>query len=199
VLKLLTQADDRDLHSSFSVNLNVNTLLSPEFNEFDNSLRSGGRGTIVVELQLIDIFADVAGYMFARDFVRERGYRICIDGVTHQSLPLIDRQALGADLIKLAWLPELSDGVSDEVREKIHKLVEQAGSSRVILARCDDPAAIRLGQNMGVAMFQGRYLDNVLQDNARRRAERGPERRQFQAIEDAAEAEESEEQENAGR
>ena len=102
VLKLLTQADDRDLHSSFSVNLNVSTLLSREFTEFDTSLRTGGRGTIVLELQLIDIYSDVANYMFARDFVRERGYRICGDGVTHQSLPLIDRQALGADLIKLA-------------------------------------------------------------------------------------------------
>jgi hypothetical protein len=192
VLKLLTQADDRDLHSSFSVNLNVSTLLSREFNEFDTSLRTGGRGTIVLELQLIDIYSDVANYMFARDFVRERGYRICVDGVTHQSLPLIDRQALGADLIKLAWLPELSDGVSDDTRAALAKQVEKAGSSRVILTRCDAPAAIRLGQSMGVSMYQGRYLDTVLQNQARRRNERSPSR-QFQAIEDAAEQEEAEE------
>ena len=114
VLKLLTQADNRELHSSFSVNLNVGTLLSREFAEFDTSLQTGGRGTIVIELQLIEIHSDVANCMFARDFVRERGYRDCIDGVTHQSLPLVDRQALGADLFKLAWLPELSDGVSDK-------------------------------------------------------------------------------------
>jgi hypothetical protein len=43
VLKLLTQADDRDLHSSFSINLNVSTLLSREFIEFDTSLRTSGR------------------------------------------------------------------------------------------------------------------------------------------------------------
>lgn len=192
VLKLLTQADDRDLHTSFSVNLNVSTLLSREFNEFDTSLRTGGRGTIVLELQLIDIYSDVANYMFARDFVRERGYRICVDGVTHQSLPLIDRQALGADLVKLAWLPELSDGVSDETRAALAKQVERAGSSRVILTRCDAPGAIRLGQSMGVSMYQGRYLDTVLQNQARRRTERSPSR-QFQAIEDAAEQEEAEE------
>ena len=193
VLKLLTQADDRDLHSSFSVNLNVSTLLSREFNEFDASLRTGGRGTIVIELQLIDIYSDVANYMFARDFVRERGYRVCVDGVTHQSLPLVDRQALGADLVKLAWLPELSDGVSDETRDNLGKQVERVGASRVILARCDAPAAIRLGQTMGVSMFQGRYLDTVLQNEARRRSERGPSR-SFQAIEDAAEEAAAEEE-----
>ena len=82
VLKLLTQADDQDLHSSFSVNLNVSTLLSREFTKFYTSLRTGARGMIVLELQLIDIYSDVANYMFARDFVRERGYRICVDGVT---------------------------------------------------------------------------------------------------------------------
>ena len=194
VLKLLTQADDRDLLSSFSVNLNVGTLLSRKFAEFDTSLRTGGRGTIVIELQLIDIYSDVANYMFARDFVRERGYRVCIDGVTHQSLPLVDRQALGADLVKLAWLPELSDGVSDETRENLNKQVERVGPSRVILARCDAPNAICLGQSMGISMYQGRYLDTVLQNQARRRQERGP-GRQFQAIEDAAEQEAAEEEE----
>ena len=194
VLKLLTQADDRDLLSFFSVNLNVGTLLSRKFAKFDTSLRTGGRGTIVIELQLIDIYSDVANYMFARDFVRERGYRVCIDGVTHQSLPLVDRQALGADLVKLAWLPELSDGVSDETRENLNKQVERVGPSRVILARCDAPNAIRLGQSMGISMYQGRYLDTVLQNQARRRQERGP-GRQFQAIEDAAEQEAAEEEE----
>ena len=83
VLKLLTQADDQDLHSSFSVNLNVSTLLLGVFTKFDTSLRTGGRGTIVLELQLIDNYSDVENYMFARDFVREHGYCICVDGVTH--------------------------------------------------------------------------------------------------------------------
>ena len=155
------------------MNLNVGTLLSRKFAEFDTSLRTGGRGTIVIELQLIDIYSDVANYMFARDFVREHGYRLCIDGVTHQSLPLVDRQALGADLVKLAWLPELSDGVSDKTRENLNKQVERVGPSRVILARCDAPNAI-LGQSMGISMYQGRYLDTVLQNHARRRQRHGP-------------------------
>ena len=194
MLKLLTQADDRDLLSFFSVNLNVGTLLSRKFAKFDTSLRTGGRGTIVIELQLIDIYSDVANYMFAQDFVLERGYRVCIDGVTHQSLPLLDRQALGADLVKLAWLPELSDGVSDETRENLNKQVERVEPSDVILARCDAPNAICLGQSMSNSMYQGRYLDTVLQNHARRRQERGP-GRQFLAIEDAAEQEAAEEEE----
>src|SRR3546814_1927605 len=49
VLKLLSRADDTDLHAAISINLNVETLLSPAFLEFDASLRMGSRGTIVVE------------------------------------------------------------------------------------------------------------------------------------------------------
>lgn len=78
--------------------------------------------------------------------------------------------------------------MSDEARANIAKQVERVGASRVILARCDAPAVIRLGQSMGVSMYQGRYLDTVLQNQARRRNERAPSR-QFQAIEDAAEEE----------
>ena len=47
---------------------------------------------------------------------------------------------------------------------------------------------------MSISMYQGRYLDTVLQNHARRRQERGP-GRQFQAIEDAAEQEAAEEEE----
>src|SRR3546814_13451589 len=37
VLKLLSRADDTDLHAAISINLNVETLLSPAFLEFDRS------------------------------------------------------------------------------------------------------------------------------------------------------------------
>jgi EAL domain-containing protein (putative c-di-GMP-specific phosphodiesterase class I) len=170
MLRVLSQADDRDLLDSFSVNLNVATLLAPEFQEFDSSLRAGSRGTIVVELQLLDIFADVKNYMFARDFLREKGYRICLDGVTHHSLSMIDRQALGADLVKLAWLPEMSEGLAEEAQKQIVEQIDRAGKARVILARCDNAGAVRYGQEMGLTMFQGRHLDAVLHDAAQRRA-----------------------------
>jgi hypothetical protein len=98
---MLSRGDDTDLHASFSINLNVQTLLSPEFLDFDASLRMGSRGTIVVELQLVDIFADISGYLFARDFVREKGYRICLDGVTNNSISFVDRRKLGVDLVKV--------------------------------------------------------------------------------------------------
>ena len=107
MLQLLMKNDDRAIASAFSVNLNVATLLSDRFLAFDASLKAATRGTVVFELQTIDIFSDLAAYIFARDFVKERGYRICLDGVTDLTLPFIDRERLGLDLIKIVWNPDM--------------------------------------------------------------------------------------------
>ena len=162
MLKLLARADDSDLFSSFSVNLNVGTLLLREFIEFDASLRAGSRGTIVIELQPLEIFAYYTSFMFARDFVREKGYRLCLDGVTDNFIELIDRQKMGFDLIKLVWSPELTLEGNRSRRDQVAAHVRVMGKSRVILSRCDSPAAVRVGQEMGISMFQGRYIDAML-------------------------------------
>ncbi len=109
VLSLLNKHDDRTLEGDISINLNVSTILSPEFLVFDDNVKAGMRGTIVLELQKVDIFADLGAYLFARDFAHDRGYRICIDGLTRAMLPFVDRERLGADLIKLVWEPTLTE------------------------------------------------------------------------------------------
>lgn len=166
VLKILARAEDSDLHSSFSINMNVATLLSPGFLEFDSQLRMGGRGTIVIEMQLIDVFSDLQEFMFTRDFLREKGYRICLDGIAPVSLSLVDRQTLGADLIKLAWSETLAAEDGSRI-EEFKTLIDRSGESRVILYRCDSAEAIRFGQSTGITMYQGRYLDAALQEQAR--------------------------------
>jgi hypothetical protein len=128
----------------------------------------GGRGTIVIELQLVDIYADVSEFFFARDFLAEKGYRLCVDGITHHSLPLVDRTALGTDLVKIYWTPAFIDEAPDESRrDKFHAAVERCGKSRIILARCDSPDAIRFGHDMGITMFQGRFVDSIMLEESR--------------------------------
>ncbi len=181
MLKMLTRADDSSLHASFSINVNVSTLLSPEFLEFDNNLRMGSRGTLVVELQLIDVLADYPNFVFARDFVREKGYRICLDGVTPDVLPFVDRQRMGVDLVKLASGPLFDAGGEPERRADVAEHVERCGTGRVILARCDTDAMIETGRKMGITMFQGRRLDAILQRLARYHSPPAPKIRRSRA------------------
>ena len=163
VLSMLNRHDDRTLEGDISINLNVATILSQEFLTFDDNIKASKRGTIVLELQKVDIFADLSDYLFARDFAHERGYRICIDGLTYPMLSFVDRERLGADLIKLVW----DNDLSFETQAKPDAL-RRAGISRIILCRCDTEASIDFGKSLGISLYQGRYVDSTFQDVRRR-------------------------------
>lgn len=162
VLALMRRNDDSMLAHSYSLNLNVSTLLSPEFLEFDRTLRGGARGSIVIELEKLEIFADLGAYIFARDFVRERGYRVCLDGVTAVTLPFIDCERWGLDLVKLFWHPDMTDAARGSRMSELYAAIERIGKPRIILARCDSPEAVRFGQACGLRLFQGRHIDRLL-------------------------------------
>ncbi len=167
MLSMLVRNDDSSIASSFSINLNVGTILSPPFLNFDSSLKAIARGTVVIELQKIDIFGDMGAYMFARDFMRERGYRICLDGLNHLTLQFIDRERLGLDLLKLIWSPDMADDLSGSRTSELKEHIDRCGRARIILTRCDSDEAIRFGQSLGITMYQGRYVDKLLTQEGR--------------------------------
>jgi EAL domain-containing protein (putative c-di-GMP-specific phosphodiesterase class I) len=162
MLQLLMKNDDRAIASAFSVNLNVATLLSDRFLAFDANLKSATRGTVIFELQAVDIFSDLGAYVFARDFVRERGYRVCLDGVTDLTLPFIDRERLGLDLIKILWNPDMLGNGGEARRKEFRALITGFGRARAIMCRCDSEEAVTVGQSLGITLFQGRYIDRLL-------------------------------------
>jgi EAL domain-containing protein (putative c-di-GMP-specific phosphodiesterase class I) len=169
VLSLVVAGHDRSLSGGFSVNLNVRTILSEDFLNFDDGIAGGLRGTIVLEIQLFDILANVGAFLFARDFARERGYRICIDGVTTETLPLVDRVKIGADLIKLMWGDALVEARDDE-DHPISAALVRCGRKRVVLARIDTGEQIGVGQDLGLSMFQGRGVERLIQAHGAKRS-----------------------------
>jgi hypothetical protein len=147
---------------AISVNLRLATLLSPEFLKFDHDFRRKVTSPVIIELQLVDIFAELGAYLFIREFLRERGYLVCIDGLHYLHLPLIDRKRLGADLVKVIWTPDLLDGLNEGRRTELKAAIKRAGLDRLILCRCDSTEAIRWGQSFGIRLFQGHYVDSRL-------------------------------------
>ena len=168
MLAMLGKTDQITISGDISFNLNVSTLLSPEFLAFDDNVPAARRGAMVVELQKVDIFADLGAYLFAREFIQERGYRLCIDGLTYKTMGMVDRERLGADLVKLVWDPELVDG-GDTLREKVHAMVRRNGENRMVLCRCDNREAIDFGRSIGVGLFQGRHVETLIAEDNRRR------------------------------
>jgi hypothetical protein len=152
----------RYLVNPISLNLNVPTLLSNRFLEFDAAIKPTSKVSIVIELQIADVFADMSAFLLAKDTAQKLGYRVCLDGVTELSFPQIDRQRLGFDLIKLIWNADSEKEVGSANNRALAEAIRQCGNNRVILTRCDNKQAVEYGQALGIPLFQGRYLDGLV-------------------------------------
>ena len=118
------------------------------------------RSTIVLELQLVDIFSDIKAYMLARTFAQYRGYKVCIDGITVDKLKYINRQNLDADLIKIIWHPSFMDVIHED--KHFMDYVNRAERAKMILCRVDDSAAVEVGNSLGINMYQGFYIQRLV-------------------------------------
>ncbi|HUY67671.1 MAG TPA: hypothetical protein VMV79_00015 [Alphaproteobacteria bacterium] len=146
----------------FSINLNVASILTPEFRRFDEIIAPQLRGRLVIELDKLDVFADMGAYLFVRDYLHERGFRLCLDGLSHLTLPYYDRTKLGFDLIKIYWTPDGIEDMHPDLMPNIRRTVMETGQARTILCRCETERAIEVGQQLGIVMFQGRQVDQAL-------------------------------------
>lgn len=160
VLVSVSRHDDGSLTSNFSLNLNVSTILSDEFLEFDENINPSQRSTIVLELQLTDIFSDIKAFILAKTFAQYRGYKICIDGITVDKLQYIDRGHLDGDLLKIIWHPSFMDIIKEDGH--FTDYVNKAERARMILCRVDDPQAVEVGNSLGINLYQGRYIQRLL-------------------------------------
>ena len=170
VLAHLTRLDSSALPQAFSLNLNVSTLISPQFLNFDETLSKRRRSGVVIELQLIDIYSDLGNYLFARDFLHQRGYKVCLDGTPHLSLPLVNREDLGVDLVKLFWSADMAEQLNGPHGEALREAVSRLGAGRLILARCDSEQALEFGLSLGITLYQGYLLDTMLSKDRTRTA-----------------------------
>ena len=167
VLSSVSRHDDGAFRKAFSLNLNISTILSEEFRNFDSNILSNLKNTIVLELQPTDILSDLNSYLIARDYAQNLGYKICIDGVTGNTLEFIDRERLGADYLKLAWSSDLADILQSNT--ELEDLLSNIGDNRAILCRVDNENAMQFAKKYGITLFQGRYIQYLLSKNPRNR------------------------------
>ncbi|MGE0753840.1 MAG: hypothetical protein AB7L92_01625 [Alphaproteobacteria bacterium] len=166
MIKLIQMNPSEFFRSPVSFNLNVETLLSSWFADLDSVIPASAKVSVVIEVPVLDAFADITAFMLARDEVQKLGYRLCLDGLNIDSFTQIDRGKLGADLIKLQWNADAATDLQKSRNQKLADSIEAAGSNRVILCRCDDERAVEYGQGLGIALFQGRHLDALVDPNA---------------------------------
>ncbi len=160
VLEIIARHDDGALRGNFSVNINVATILSDAFLRFDDSTDASMRKTIVLELQLEDIFSDMRSFDLARTFAKSRGYRMCIDGITVDKLAYINRADLDCDFMKIIWHKDFANIMSND--KHFMDYANKAERAKMILCRIDDMSAVEVGNSLGINLYQGRYIQKML-------------------------------------
>ncbi len=154
VLAALSRLALRRKPDQINLNLNIATVLGPDFKRFLKESAQGMR--VAVEFQVLDMLADSRGYFAARAFLREQGAQVVVDGLNDLTLQFMEVEHFGADLYKLSWSPELKDGESGALQ------LASLDPEALLLARCDSEAAIAWGVERGLKRFQGRYVDAML-------------------------------------
>jgi hypothetical protein len=146
MLALLSVAEEVRAAAPFSLDLNVASLLGPEFLRFDATLPARLRGEVVLNLRPEDILADLSSFCFARDFVAARGYRLLMQDAQPLHLALLPPARLGLDYVQLGYtaaLPPLPDDLDPDT---------------VILGAADTVAALTWGRAHGITRYQGRAV-----------------------------------------
>lgn len=161
LLAALTKSSSGKLSRSISINLNVSTILSPEFLQFVDKIGPRGEHALVVEVEAGDAFANLKEFLLARDVSREVGYRLCLDGLSCVALPFIDFKRFGCDFYKMVWDSDI-DNLQDGARADIDEAVKRASAHRIILSRCDQAHAVEFGRSLGVTLYQGWHIDSRL-------------------------------------
>lgn len=145
----------------FSINLTVQTILSPLFREFDERVNQiAKKNQIIIEIQRYDVFWDYTEFKIACEFLRSNGYRILLDGITPNVLKLFTSMDLGADFIKLFVF---KDEVDDWQRPDVVRLIND-NAGLVILGRCGTDSEMRIGAEAGVRLFQGWLIDEAIKN-----------------------------------
>ena len=144
-----------------AVDLTVDTVLSPCFDDFERSLGGQPRNHLIVGLALADALVDSLRFRRARAKLDELGYRMSISGIDPVVFPTVDRTPFAADFEIVHWRPDSATRLYPEDTARFQAALKASGAARVILADCDDPAAMDFGREAGVRLYCGTEADRL--------------------------------------
>lgn len=141
-----------------SFNLNIDSVFTPEFQQFEETLLDR-LPNCSIEFRAADIFDNFDKFDMVRDLIAARGASIAVDSVHPKMIGVLDFHRLGVRMAKINWTPEAEDTLLDRAQEI--KRMQRAGVV-FIMARVEDPAGVKLGEKLGIRLFQGFHIDEML-------------------------------------
>lgn len=147
----------RDVNASYN---RIRTLFDDEPHTYSEDANGDDHFVSWYDLEVDSAMA----MAMARYFLNERGYQICVDGLTLDTFSYADPIRMGVTYGKLSWSNEIAGLIGTERGEELKAMIMMRKRGRKILARCDSEAVIRAGRQLGITLFQGRYVDGLMRE-----------------------------------
>ncbi len=144
-----------------SINLNVQSVFTPVFEEFFSKAPAERIKNVVFEFRQANIVEHFDEYQVARSLIKERGARIGVDQIFPQTVGLVDIDYLGASVAKIHWRAG-ADEILEQRRRALKYMIDCG--VQPILIRVDDPRALDAGEANGINAFQGFLIDSQIKD-----------------------------------
>jgi hypothetical protein len=164
VLRVLANPVERGNRRRMSINVNISTLASPTFVKFDAELPPESRQGVILEINKTDIFENMSLYRELVPFLRDRGYRLLLDGVSVYNVEAIDFDGIDCDFVKIFWSAEAA-ALSEEEAKRIVGKLRARDNLKFLLGRCDSAESIRFARSSGIQLVQGRLADHMVKRN----------------------------------
>jgi len=161
ILHMVRSQSLDDLPRTISLNLNLQTLYTKDFQQFDQFV-GGQSERILFEFQPVDVFNDVTLFDESRAMLQARGYKVLVDGLQILSLDYFDPSLLQADFYKLAWGDRLGATTTADGVAEMRDLIYSMGAEKVIMSHVDSEEAVRFGLQLGIQRFQGFFVDRLV-------------------------------------
>ncbi len=157
ILRTLTHSTDF-LSKPSSINLNVESLFSPDFERFEEHFQQR-LPQLMIEFRFSDVIANLDRYLLAIRRLKGLGVACCIDWVDPRVFSTVDPERFNASLIKVDGGRAdvtFSSGAGAEV-----KRIQRQGCL-VALAHVSNERSVEIGVQNGIRLYQGYYVDRSL-------------------------------------
>ena len=165
----LTITLDRELIGAFneinpkrhpcSINLNVESVFDKAFEDFLGESDEAALANIVFEFRQDNILQHFDEFELAANLITSKGGTVAVDAIFPETVGLVNLPRLHATFAKIFWRTGAEDVLPAQCDE-IKKMQDQG--MIFIIARLDDEVGIQVGHDLGITVFQGFYIDDLL-------------------------------------
>lgn len=142
-----------------SLNLNVESVFTEAFELFIENTPEDVLSQVVFEFRQSNIVENFDEFQVARGLIRAKGAHIAVDQIFPQTVGLVDLDFLGASIAKIHWRNGAEEVLYE--REKAIRNLITAGVLPVLI-RVDQDRALEVGNGMGITMYQGFLIDDLI-------------------------------------